>query len=200
MRQIYGSTERREEKMTAKSIRRTMISLLLAGSAMSMSCNAQTPAHEGLTFNGDGATRSDKIHWPKVFDPKEAELFAHNEIVVHAGCGTVFANLADAESWPSWYSNSKDVKVLNTQDHRLKKNARFSWETFGLHIDSRVHEFEPDSRIGWFGDGNGVHAYHTFFLETTSEGCHIVTEEVVKGPGAVQFREEQRCTRATSFG
>jgi hypothetical protein len=177
--------------MTANSIRRTIISVLLAGSAMSMSGNAQTPAHQGLTFNGDGAMRSDKIHWPKGFDPKEADLFAHNEIVVHAECGTTFAILADAESWPSWYSNSKDVKVLNTPDHKLRKNTRLSWETFGFHIDSRVREFEPDSRMGWFGDGNGVHAYHTFYLEKTSEGCHIITEEVVKGPGAIQFREEQ---------
>jgi len=177
--------------MTLKSIRRTTISVLLAGSAMSMSGNAQTPAHLGLTFNHDGAMRSDKIHWPKGFDPKGADLFAHNEIVVHAECGAIFGNLTDAESWPSWYSNSKDVKVLNTPDHKLRKNARLSWETFGFHIESRVHEFEPDSRIGWFGDSNGVHAYHTFFLEKTSEGCYVITEEVVKGPGAIQFREEQ---------
>lgn len=177
--------------MTTNSIRKTSFGVLLAGAVMSMSASAQTPAHQGLTFNGDGAMRSDKIHWPKGFDPKEADLFAHNEIVVHAGCDTVFANLADAESWPSWYSNSKDVKVLNTPDHKLQKNAQLSWETFGFHIDSRVHDFEPDSRLGWFGDGSGVHAYHTFFLEKTSEGCHIITEEVVTGPGAIQFREEQ---------
>ena len=177
--------------MTANSIRGTIFGVLLAGSATIISGNAQTPEHQGLTFNGDGAMRSEKIHWPKGFDPQAADLFSHNEIVVHAGCGTIFANLTDAESWPSWYSNSKDVKVLNTPDHKLRKNARVSWETFGFHIDSRVHEFEPDSRIGWFGDGNGVHAYHTFFLEKTSEGCHIITEEVVKGPGAIQFREEQ---------
>jgi hypothetical protein len=177
--------------MTTNSIRRTILGWLLAGSAMSMSGSAQSPAHQGLTFNGDGAIRFDKIHWPKGFDPKEADLFAHNEIVVHAGCGTIFANLADAQSWPSWYSNSKDVKVLNTPDHKLRKNARLSWETFGFHIDSRVNEFVPDSRMGWFGEGNGVHAYHTFFLEKTSEGCHVITEEVVKGPGAIKFREEQ---------
>jgi hypothetical protein len=177
--------------MTANGIRRTVLGVLLAGSAMSMAGNAQMPAHQGLTFNGDGAMRSGKIHWPKGFDPNEADLFAHNEIVVHAGCGTIFANLTDAESWPSWYPNSKDVKVLNTPDHKLRKNARMSWETFGFHIDSRVHEFEPDSRIGWFGDGNGVQAYHTFLLAMTSDGCHVITEEVVKGPGAIQFREKQ---------
>jgi hypothetical protein len=43
-----------------------------------------------------------------------------------------------------------DVKVLNTPDHRLRKNARISWETFGFHIESRVWEFESSSRLGWF--------------------------------------------------
>jgi hypothetical protein len=37
----------------------------------------------------------------------------------------------------------------------------------------------------------GMQAYHTFLLLGTNEGCHIVTEEVVKGPGAVEFREKQ---------
>jgi hypothetical protein len=54
-----------------------------------------------------------------------------------------------------------------------------------------VHEFISNRRIGWFGDGTGMHAYHTFLLLKTNEGCHIVTEEVVKGPGAVEFREKQ---------
>lgn len=40
-------------------------------------------------------------------------------------------------------------------------------------------------------NGKDVRAYHTFLLTKTPEGCHIVTEEVVKGPGAIQFREQQ---------
>ena len=63
--------------------------------------------------------------------------------------------------------------------------------TFGFHIESRVWEFEASSRLGWFGDGKDVHAYHTFLLAKTPQGCHVVTEEVVKGPGAIQFREQQ---------
>jgi hypothetical protein len=147
--------------------------------------------HHGLTFNGDGALRNHQIHWPRGFEPQQADLFAHNEIDIRAGCETAFSHLVDAGAWPAWYSNSKDVKVLNTPDHRLRKNARISWETFGFHIESRVWEFEPGSRLGWFGDGKDVHAYHTFLLTKTAEGCHIVTEEVVKGPGAIQFREQQ---------
>ena len=60
-----------------------------------------------------------------------------------------------------------------------------------IHIESRVWEFETGSRLGWFGNGKDVHAYHTFLLTKTPEGCHVVTEEVVKGSGAIQFREQQ---------
>jgi Polyketide cyclase / dehydrase and lipid transport len=148
-------------------------------------------ANEALNFNGDGAQRFKGIHWPEGFHPEQADLFAHNEIVIHASCEKVFSNIADAQAWPSWYPNSHNVKLLNSPDGKLHGGARFSWETFGVDIESQVHEFVPNSRIGWFGNGTGMHAYHTFLLLKTDEGCHIVTEEVVKGPGAIQFREKQ---------
>jgi hypothetical protein len=149
------------------------------------------PINEALTSDGDGAQRSKDIHWPKDFHPEQADLFAHNEIVVHASCEKVFANLADAPAWPQWYPNSHNVQLLNSPDGKLHERTRFSWDTFGVHIESRIHEFVPNTRIGWFGDGTGMNAYHTFLLLKTDEGCHIVTEEVVKGPGAVEFRKKQ---------
>jgi hypothetical protein len=149
------------------------------------------PINEALTSNGDGAQRSKEIHWPDGFHPEQADLFAHNEIVVHASCEKVFANIVDAQAWPSWYPNSHNVTLLSSADGKLHEGTRFSWDTFGVHIDSHVHEFVPNSRIGWFGDGIGMNAYHTFLLLKTEEGCHIVTEEVVKGPGAIEFREKQ---------
>src|SRR5580692_454040 len=62
---------------------------------------------------------------------------------------------------------------------------------FGVHIESTVHEFVPNSRIGWWGLGTGMKAYHTFLLVKTDQGCHIITEEVVRGEGAIKFRQEQ---------
>jgi uncharacterized protein YndB with AHSA1/START domain len=144
-----------------------------------------------LTFNANGARRFKEIHWPDGFHPEQADLFAHNEIVVHASCEKVFSNIAYAQVWPLWYPNSQNVTLLNSPDGKLHGGTRFSWDTFGVHIDSRVHEFVPNSRIGWFGDGPGMNAYHTFILLKTDGGCHIVTEEVVKGPGAVEFRNKQ---------
>jgi Polyketide cyclase / dehydrase and lipid transport len=149
------------------------------------------PTNEALTFNGDGAQRSKGIHWPAGFHPEQADLFAHNEIAVHASCEKVFANIVDAQVWPSWYPNSHNVQLLNSPDGKLHEGTQFSWDTFGVHIESRVHDFVPDRRIGWFGDGTGMNAYHTFLLLKTDKGCHIVTEEVVKGPGAVDFRKKQ---------
>ena len=32
---------------------------------------------------------------------------------------------------------------------------------------------------------------HTFLLVKTDQGCHIITEEVVRGEGAIKFRQEQ---------
>jgi hypothetical protein len=148
------------------------------------------PTSEALTFNGDGSPRSKDIHWPDGLHPEQADLFAHNEIVVHVSCEKVFANLIDAQVWPSWYPNSHDVKLLNSQDGKLHGGTRFSWDTFGVHIESHVHEFVPNRRLGWFGNGIGMDAYHTFLLIRNGVGCHIVTEEVVKGPGAIEFREK----------
>jgi uncharacterized protein YndB with AHSA1/START domain len=173
---------------------RIVVSFLMVTGALTMA-HAQaprsTPTNEALTFNSDGAQRSKDIHWPNGFHPEQADLFAHNEVVVHASCEKVFANIVDAQAWPEWYPNSHNVRLLNSPDGKLHEGTRFSWDTFGVHIESRVHEFVTNSRIGWFGDGTGMNAYHTFLLLKTDEGCHIVTEEVVKGPGAVEFRKKQ---------
>ena len=172
---------------------KVVVSFLAVVGTVTMA-HAQTrqpkPTNEALTFNSDGAQRSKDIRWPDGFHPEQADLFAHNEIVVHASCEKVFANIVDAQVWPSWYPNSHNVKLLNSPDGKLHEGARFSWDTFGVHIESQVHEFVPNSRIGWFGNGTGMNAYHTFLLIRTGEGCRIVTEEVVKGPGAVEFRKK----------
>ena len=145
--------------------------------------------NEALTFNGDGAQRSNQIHWPDGFHPEQTDLFAHNKIFVHASCKKVFTNLADAQAWPSWYPNSHDVKLLNSLDGKLHRGTRFSSDTFGVHIESTAHEFVPDSRLGWKRHPHEGLSHVPFVEE--GEGCRIVTEEVVNGPRAIDFREKQ---------
>ena len=173
--------------------------VLLAAATFGMNGHAQMSAHQGLTFNGDGALRNNQIHWPKVFEPEQADLFAHNEIDIQAGCGTTFSNLVDAEAWPSWYSNSKNVKVPNTPNHRLRKNAQILWETFGFHIESRVWEFEPSSRLGWFGDGKASMPITRSFLPRPVRGA---TSSRKRAPAAFSSVSSNRtpCARGISFG
>jgi hypothetical protein len=83
------------------------------------------------------------------------------------------------------------MMMIMRKMHRAM-TLRHSWprQMYVLYFESRVHEFVPNSRIVWFGNGTGMNAYHTFLLIRTGEGCRIVTEEVVKGPGAVEFQTE----------
>jgi hypothetical protein len=149
-----------------------------------------TSAQTSQFDNPDWPLRSSEIHWPAGHTPADADLFAHNELLIHASCSIVWQHLVQAQSWPEWYPNSHNVKLLNSSDGRLHQDTQFSWDTFGLHVESRVHEFVPDSRIGWFGEGTGLDAYHNFLLLKGPEGCRVVTEEVARGPAAVQLREK----------
>jgi hypothetical protein len=47
-----------------------------------------------------------------------------------------------------------------------------------------VAEYEPRARLGWFGEGPGVHAYHAWLLSPLADGCRVVTEEESRGPAA----------------
>jgi hypothetical protein len=53
----------------------------------------------------------------------------------------------------------------------------FLCDTLGVHIESRVHELVPNSRMGRFGDGTAMDEYHTFVLLKTDQGCDIVRED-----------------------
>lgn len=137
----------------------------------------------------DMAMRSKDIHWPEGFSPDSADLFAHNEIFVHAPPSAVWRHLVEAEKWPSWYPNSRDVRVSAEGTGVLREGTRFQWDTFGLHIDSEVSEFVEASRVGWYVDATGLNAYHTWLLVDRANGCQVITEEVAKGPAALALRE-----------
>ncbi|QGZ41025.1 uncharacterized protein YndB with AHSA1/START domain [Pseudoduganella flava] len=147
------------------------------------------PAQDGIQMARDLAARSPDVHWPAEFTPDVADLFAHNDIDVAASCEDVFAQLADAARWPSWYANAEDVRVQGGRAGKLGPGSRFDWRTFGLPVRSRVHEYVEDERIGWFGDAPDLRAYHTWLLTPRDGGCLVQSEEVVRGPGALRLRD-----------
>jgi len=100
----------------------------------------------------------------------------------------VWRHIVEARQWPEWSPNAHDVRMVNDRTAVLQRDSRFAWSTFGIHIDSTVHEFVPNSRVGWFGKRTDIDAYHTWFLVAASRACQLITEEVAKGPGAMAIR------------
>jgi Polyketide cyclase / dehydrase and lipid transport len=120
----------------------------------------------------DLAHRSPDIHWPAGFAPAKADLFAHNELIISASCARVWSHLIDAGRWPSWYPNSKDVQIQGAEQ-QLSSGTVFRWTTFGLSIESKVQEYVPNQRLGWFGyaglrqsDETLMHRGHDLWLAT----------------------------------
>jgi uncharacterized protein YndB with AHSA1/START domain len=142
------------------------------------------------TMSRDLANRSADIHWPDGFSPDHADLFSHNELRIEASCERVWKHIVEANKWSQWYPNSKDVQIMGGGDE-LNAGAVFRWTTFGLPLESRVNEFTPYSRIGWYGyaPGEKPSFYHTWYLEAVSDGCRVVTDEVGMGSSAAHLRE-----------
>lgn len=137
----------------------------------------------------DLAQRSHDVRWPQGYAPADAQLFAHNDVLINASCDAVWTHLSAAVTWPSWYSNAKDVR-LDDASPSLKADSHFSWSTFGLPIRSSIFELEPGRRLAWFGHGPGMHAYHTWLLTPENGRCKVITEEVTNGPAAAAWRAQ----------
>ncbi|RUL65764.1 hypothetical protein EKH79_03370 [Dyella dinghuensis] len=142
------------------------------------------------TMKDDLKNRSHDIHWPNGFDPEKADLFSHNELVIHASCERVWKHIIDADKWPQWYPNSKDVRIIGISPV-LVQGTVFRWTTFGLPLESKVNEYVPYSRIGWYGYTPGTRPtfYHTWYLTPAGNACDVVMDEVGKGAAAAHLRE-----------
>ena len=165
-----------------------LATLALAGTA-AWSDAANQAWSNVMTMKQDLANREKDIHWPQGFDPSQADLFSHNELLINASCERIWSHIIDANRWPEWYPNAKEVKIIG--DTVLKDRTMFRWTTFGLPIESKVNEFIPYTRIGWYGyaPGTAPSFYHTWYLKTRDNACLVVTDEVGKGKDAVHLRE-----------
>jgi uncharacterized protein YndB with AHSA1/START domain len=146
-------------------------------------------AHIAMSMKDDLARRSPDIHWPAGFEPQKADLFAHNELIINASCERVWAHIIEASRWPSWYPNAKDVEVQGG-DPVLRDGTVFRWTTFGLAIESKVHEYVLNQRLGWYGyvPGEQPSFYHSWYLEPEGTRCQVVMDEVGVGKAAAGLR------------
>src|SRR5271154_2543779 len=130
------------------------------------------------------------IHWPQGLEPRNVDVFVHNEGWIDAPPEIVWANLVDATQWPSWYANSADVRIEGGQS-KLAKGVSFNWKTFGFSIRSTGDVSEPNREIGWGVDSPEFAVYHAWVLVPERGGTHVITEETQKGADAIKFRLEQ---------
>ena len=169
----------------------TLVGLSLSAAPSNSLSAAPLAAQEAISMQSDLRLRDTAIHWPAGFAPETAELFAHNELLLNATCEGVWNHIVDASQWPAWYPNSRDVQLLGG-DKQLHDGSRFRWTTFGLSIESRVQEYLPNRRLGWYGYAPGTEPsfYHTWYLQSQGAMCRVVTEEVGVGKDAAAFRNK----------
>jgi len=88
----------------APNLRRALSIIVVAGELLVFGSanrhteqpHAQAERNTIMTMKDDLAHRSRDIHWPTGFDPAKADLFAHNELVIHAPCERVWQHIIDA--------------------------------------------------------------------------------------------------------
>jgi Polyketide cyclase / dehydrase and lipid transport len=160
-----------------------------AGALAAFHSVAYAEGYKTMSMKDDLANRSPDIHWPAGFAPDKADLFAHNDLIINASCERVWSHIIDAKRWPIWYPNSKDVE-LPGGNPVLRDGTVFRWTTFGLTIESTVHEFVPNQRLGWFGYAPGAKPsfYHSWYLEPKGDMCHVVMDEAGVGKDAAGLR------------
>jgi uncharacterized protein YndB with AHSA1/START domain len=151
---------------------------------------AQPEGYTAMSMKDDLAHRSPDIHWPAGFEPAKADLFAHNELIINASCERVWLHIVDARRWPSWYPNSKDVEIRG-DDAVLRNGTVFRWSTFGLAIESQVHEYVRNQRLAWYGYAPGTNPsfYHSWYLEPKGTMCHVVMDEAGVGKDAARLHQ-----------
>ena len=72
-------------------------------------------------------------------------------------------------------------KFLSGAPPDLVLGTRFRWKTFGVTVESVVREFVPFERLAWDAERGGLRAYHAWLIQPTSDGCHVLTEEMERG-------------------
>jgi hypothetical protein len=120
------------------------------------------------------------IRWPTEFAPAHSPIHVRNQLTLSVPPAAAWACLIRASDWPSWYSNSHEVRIHGGAAD-LSAGATFHWRTFGVNLKSRVEEFLPSERIAWTAKGVGVWAYHAWLIRLAPAGCSVLTEETQHG-------------------
>ena len=137
------------------------------------------------------------INWPEGFVPGFTDNYCSNEVIV-SGLTTrdIWPLLTTPARWPDYYKNSANARYYDNKGPQLAADMRFSFETFGFHVEAQVTEYcAPDSgdvaRVSWHGwsgetgSDERLDVLHAW-LEEDRPGnrVRILTKETQKGQPA----------------
>ncbi len=150
----------------------------------------QPERNSGTTRHDCGRPRhrDTAIDWPKAFNPTDAPVFSHNELLIHADCHRVWMRFTDVTEWPNWFVLVKDV-TSDGPGKSVQRGTVLHLTIFGTPVTSRIDEFVPDSRLSWIPqaltEAKPFH-YHTWHFVPESGGCRVITEESGIGPDDIK--------------
>ena len=124
------------------------------------------------------------VKWPAAMAPSRCPIHFTNELEVTASPETIWSLLVDPNAWPSFYPGVSHVQLLDGHES-LRLGTRFETNLAGQEVSAVVPEFEPVTRIAWFGGPKASEeskAYHAWIITPTRKGCHLWTEETMRGP------------------
>ena len=123
------------------------------------------------------------IHWPKGTEPSCSPIHFTNELQVTVSTATIWSLLTDPKAWPSFYPGVQQVNLLD-EGSLLQMGTKFETNLAGQDVSASVQEFEPNTRIAWSGYPKVAAdstAYHAWIITPTANGCHLWTEETMRG-------------------
>jgi uncharacterized protein YndB with AHSA1/START domain len=124
------------------------------------------------------------IKWPEDMAPSRSPIHFTNELEVAAAPETIWSLLVDPKAWPSFYPGVEHVRLFD-ENESLRLGTRLETNLAGQDVIASVEEFEPITRIAWYGgpkDSEASKAYHAWIITPTPNGCHLWTEETMRGP------------------
>ena len=122
-----------------------------------------------------------RITWPPDHVPSSAVVFAQNTVDISASPEAVWSLLIDCVRWPTWYRYCTDVSILRGGP-LLSSGSKFRFKTLGFYGEPEITTFEPARMLVWSATGAaGLGGSHAWYIETTSYGCRVITEEVQTG-------------------
>ena len=124
------------------------------------------------------------IKWPANMAPSRCPIHFTNELEVAPSPEMIWSLLVDPKAWPSFYPGVEHVQLFDG-NVSLRLGTRLETNLAGQDVLASVEEFEPITRIAWYGgpkDSEASKAYHAWIITPTPNGCHLWTEETMRGP------------------